>query len=260
LGTLLLNRTTRQFSLTEAGELFYQSSLDILNRIKDLQESVRDTGSGLRGRLRISAPRSLTDLEIGLPIVEFAAEYPEIRLDVNLDDRMVDLVEDGFDVAIRISRLADSTLIARKLADFRLVLCASPEFVAKHGIPAVPRDVASFPAIVDTNWKGRNNWVFLDEDDREITVSVNAAIEVNSPEVAKRGALAGLGITMVPEFSVEDEINDGRLVSLMEDRFPPGSGVFAVYPHRRHVPAKVRVFVDFMARWFRNNARNRNAA
>lgn len=260
LGILLLNRTTRQFSLTEAGELFYQSSFDIMNRIRDLQDTVRETGTGLKGRLRISAPRSLTDLEIGLPIVEFAVEYPEIRLDVNLDDRMVDLVEDGFDVAIRISRLADSTLIARKLAEFRLVLCASPDFVAKHGAPAAPRDVASFPAIVDTNWKGRNNWIFLDEDDREITVTVNAAIEVNSPEVAKRAAIAGLGITMVPEFSVEAEINDGRLVSLMQERFPPGSGVFAVYPHRRHVPAKVRVFVDFMARWFRSNIRNRSAA
>jgi DNA-binding transcriptional LysR family regulator len=253
LGILLLNRTTRQFSLTEAGQLYYHSSLDIINRIADLQDTVRETGSGLRGRLRVSAPRSLTDLEIGLPIVEFAAEYPEINLDVNLDDRMVDLVEDGYDVAIRISRLADSTLIARKLADFRLVLCATPEFVRNRGAPNDPRDLIRFPAIADTNWKGRNNWIFLDDAGKEITVTVNPVIEVNSPEVAKRAALAGLGITMVPEFSVEDEIKEGRLLSLLENRFPDGSGVFAVYPHRRHVPAKVRVFVDFMARWFREN-------
>lgn len=255
LGILLLNRTTRQFSLTEVGEVYYHSTLDILNRITDLQETVRETGAGVRGRLRVSAPRSLTDLEIGLPIVEFASEYPDINLDVNLADRLVDLVEDGFDVAIRISRLADSSLIARKLADFRLFLCASPEFVAKHGAPTHPRDLVRYPAITDTNWKGRNNWVFLDDDGKDITVPVNAAISVNSPEVAKRAAIAGLGITMVPEFSVESEIKDGRLLSLMEDRFPPGGGVFAVYPHRRHVPAKVRVFVDFMAKWFRNNGK-----
>jgi DNA-binding transcriptional LysR family regulator len=255
LGILLLNRTTRQFSMTEAGQLYYHAALDILNRIADLQENMRETGAGLRGRLRVSAPRSLTDLEIGLPIVEFAAAYPDINLDVNLDDRLVDLVEDGYDVAIRISRLADSAMIARKLADFRLVLCASPEFIETRGAPAAPRDLQHFPAIADTNWKGRNNWNFLDENGREITVTVNPVIEVNSPEVAKRAALAGLGITMVPEFSVEEEIRQGRLISLLADRFPDGSGVFAVYPHRRHVPAKVRVFVDFMARWFRENNR-----
>ncbi len=159
LGILLLNRTTRQFSLTEAGQQYYDRAIDILRRIGDLQESVRETGSGLRGRLRVSAPRSLTDLEIGLPIVEFAAEYPEITLELNLDDRIVDLVEDAYDVAIRISRLTDSTLIAKKLADFRLVLCASPDFVEKHGRPQKPRDLLQFPAIVDTNWKGRNNWI-----------------------------------------------------------------------------------------------------
>ncbi|MFZ1813469.1 MAG: LysR family transcriptional regulator [Rhizobiaceae bacterium] len=254
LGTLLLNRTTRQFSLTEAGEIYYHSSNEILNRISDLQDSVREAGSGLKGRLRVSAPRSLTDMEIGLPIVEFAAEYPDISLEVTLDDRLVDLVEDGYDVAIRISRLSDSALIARKLAGFGLALCASPEFIEKHGKPNHPRDLPGFPAVVDTNWKGRANWIFLDDDKREITVTVNPVLEVNSPEVAKRAALAGLGLTMVPGFSVEDEIASGRLVSLMADRFPTGSGIFAVYPHRRHVPAKVRVFVDFMAKWFRLNS------
>lgn len=254
LGILLLNRTTRQFSLTEAGQQYYESALDILRRMADLQESVRETGSGLRGRLRVSAPRSLTDLEIGLPIVEFASEYPEINLELNLDDRIVDLVEDGYDVAIRISRLTDSALIVRKLADFRLLLCASPQFVQRFGKPERPKDLLNFPAIVDTNWKGKNNWIFLDEDGKETTVQMNGVFEVNSPEVAKRAALAGLGITMVPEFSVEREIREGRLVSLLEDRFPSGSGVYAVYPHRRLVPAKVRAFVDFMVKWFRHNA------
>jgi len=254
LGILLLNRTTRQFSLTEAGQQYYDQATEILRRIGDLQETVRETGSGLRGRLRVSAPRSLTDLEIGLPIVEFAAEYPDITLELNLDDRIVDLVEDAYDVAIRISRLTDSTLIAKKLADFRLILCASPAFVENHGRPEKPRDLLQFPAIVDTNWKGRNNWVLLDDDGRETTVTVSSLFEVNSPEVAKRAALAGLGLTMVPLFSVEREIKTGSLISLLENRLPPGGGVYAVYPHRRHVPAKVRVFVDFMSRWFRENA------
>lgn len=254
LGILLLNRTTRQFSLTEAGQQYYESAMDILNRLSDMQETVRETGSGLRGRLRVSAPRSLTDLEIGLPFVEFAAEYPDITLELNLDDRIVNLVDEGYDVAIRISRLTDSALIARKLSYFRLVLCASPDFIQRHGKPGTPRDLVRFPAIIDANWKGRNNWIFLDEEGKETTTTVNAIFEVNSPEVAKRAALAGLGLTLSPEFSVEREIREGRLISLLDNYLPTGGGVYAVYPHRRLVPAKVRVFVDFMAKWFRTNA------
>ena len=253
LGILLLNRTTRQFSMTEAGEIYYQSANEILQKVGDLQDVVRETGNGLKGRLRVSAPRSLTDLEIGLPIVEFSAAYPDIKLDVNLDDRMVDMVEDGFDVAIRISRLADSALIARRLAGFRLVLCAMPDLVEEFGVPQTPLDLVDLPCVVDTNNKRRNNWLFLDENGGEISVPVKGTIEVNSPEVARRAALAGLGFTLVPEFSVEKELKSGALISLLEDRLPTGGGIYAVYPHRRHVPAKVRVFVDFLVKWFKNN-------
>lgn len=253
LGILLINRTTRQFSLTEAGQIYYHAANEILSRVTEAHDAVREAGSGLKGRLRISAPRSLTDLEIGLPIVEFAAEYPEITLDVNLDDRIVDMVEDGFDVAIRVSRLADSTLIARKLADFSLVLCASPQFIDTHGRPETPTEISRFPVIIDTNGRSRNNWLFHDKEGREFTVPVNALMEVNSPEVAKRAALAGLGLTISPSFSVAKEVREGRLISMLDEWLPRGSGVYAVYPHRRHVPGKVRVFVDFMAQWFRQN-------
>lgn len=256
LGSLLLNRTTRQFSLTEAGEVFHKSAVEILQKVSDLQDTVREAGAGHKGRLKVSAPRSLTDLEIGLPIVEFAAAYPEITLDIDLDDAMVDMVEDGFDVAIRVSRLTDSSLIAKKLSDFRLVLCAAPSFIEKYGEPKSPHDLGDVACIVDTNNVRRANWCFLDENGEEYSVPVRGVIEVNSPEVARRAALAGLGITMAPEFSVEKELRSGQLVSLMEDRMPSGGGIFAVYPHRRHVPGKVRVFVDFLADWFKQQRRS----
>lgn len=252
LGILLLNRTTRQFSLTEAGEVFYKSALEILQKVGDLQDTVREAGKGHKGRLRISAPRSLTDLEIGLPIVEFASAYPDITIDINLDDAMVDMVEEGYDVAIRISRLTDSALIAKKLSDFRLVLCATPEFIETHGAPKSPNDLGDLPCIVDTNLMRRANWRFLDDEGQEISVPVRGNIEVNSPEVARRAALAGLGMTLVPEFSIENELKSGALISLLEDRIPSGGGIYAVYPHRRHVPGKVRVFVDFLAEWFKS--------
>ena len=251
LGILLLNRTTRQFSLTEAGDVFHRSALEILQKVGDLHDRVREAGSGHKGRLKVSAPRSLTDLEIGLPIVEFAAAYPDITLDIDLDDAMVDMVEDGFDVAIRVSRLADSSLIAKKLADFRVILCATPGFIEKHGVPESPHDLGEIPCIVDTNMMRRANWCFLDDEGQEFNVPVRGAIEVNSPEVARRAALAGLGMTMAPEFSVEKELGNGQLVSLLENRIPSGGGIFAVYPHRRHVPGKVRVFVDFLSQWFK---------
>ena len=257
LGILLLNRTTRQFSLTEAGEVFHRSALEILQKVGDLQDRVREAGTGHKGRLRVSAPRSLTDLEIGLPIVEFALAYPDITLDIDLDDAMVDMVEDGFDVAIRVSRLTDSSLIAKKLAGFRLILCATPAFIEANGMPNSPDDLGDLPCIVDTNMMRRANWCFLDDKGQEYSVPVRGVIEVNSPEVARRAAVAGLGLTMAPEFSVEKELRSGELVSLMEDRIPDGGGIFAVYPHRRHVPGKVRVFVDFLSGWFKENAPER---
>jgi len=255
LGILLLNRTTRQFSLTEAGEVFHKSALEILQKVGDLQDTVREAGKGHKGRLRISAPRSLTDLEIGLPIVEFATAYPDITIDINLDDAMVDMVEEGYDVAIRISRLTDSALIAKKLSDFRMVLCATPQFIKDHGEPKTPQDLGDFICIVDTNLMRRANWCFLDDDGQEFSVAVRGNIEVNSPEVARRAALAGLGITLVPEFSIEQELESGALVSMLEDRIPSGGGIYAVYPHRRHVPGKVRVFVDFLAEWFKKKSK-----
>jgi len=255
LGILLLNRTTRQFSLTEAGEVFHKSALEILQKVGDLQDTVREAGKGHKGRLRISAPRSLTDLEIGLPIVEFAAAYPEITIDMNLDDAMVDMVEEGYDVAIRISRLTDSSLIARKLTTFRMVLCATPDFIKQHGMPKSPNDLGDVPCIVDTNNIRRANWCFLDDDGEEISIPVRGNIEVNSPEVTRRAALAGLGMALIPEFSVEEELKQGTLVSLLEDRIPSGGGIYAVYPHRRHVPGKVRVFVDFLAQWFKEKSK-----
>jgi len=221
-----------------------------------MSKYVRELEDELGILLRISAPRSLTDLEIGLPIVEFASAYPDITIDMNLDDAMVDMVEEGYDVAIRISRLTDSALIAKKLSDFRLVLCATPEFIKIHGTPKSPNDLGDLPCIVDTNLMRRANWCFLDDDGQEISVPVRGNIEVNSPEVARRAALAGLGMTLVPEFSIENELKSGALVSLLEDRIPSGGGIYAVYPHRRHVPGKVRVFVDFLAQWFKTKSKS----
>ncbi|MEJ1160221.1 LysR family transcriptional regulator [Prosthecomicrobium sp. N25] len=249
LGVRLLNRTTRQLSLTEVGQAYYREATEILQRIEDLADSVRDTHREPRGLLRVSAPRSFGDAELGEAIMEFLVAQPEIMVDLRLDDRFVDLVEEGFDVAIRITELADSSLIARRLADFRNVLTAAPAVLAQHGTPKTPQDLAGLPCIVDTNYRGRHNWAFRVDGERAI-VTVSPRVEVNSPEVARSAALAGLGFARLPWFTAREEIASGRLVPLLEAYETNAAGIYAVYPHRRHLSGKVRVFVDFLVEWF----------
>lgn len=255
LGTLLINRTTRQLSLTEAGQTYYDAAVDIRQRIEDANDAVRDSALGVTGTLRITAPRSLGADEHTLPIVAFAKAYPHIKLVIDLDDRIVDLVEERYDVAIRGGRLENSSLIAKKLTANRIFLCATPEYLKEHGSPETPGDLDAHAAIVDTNWRGRDNWPFLDADGMTYLQKVKGVIEVNAPEMAKRAALAGIGIARIPEFAVRDEVNSGELVALLEGYMPAESDFYAVFPHRRHVPAKVRAFVDFMSNWFKNQQR-----
>lgn len=249
LGVRLLNRTTRQLSLTEVGQAYFREAHEILQRIDDLADSVRDNHKEPRGLLRVSAPRSFGDAELGQAIMEFLVEQPQITVDLRLDDRFVDLVEEGFDVAIRITDLADSSLIARRLADFRSVLTASPAFLETHQRPLLPGDLAGQPGVVDTNYRGRHNWAFQVDGER-VTVAVTPRVEVNSPEVARAAALAGLGYARLPWFTARDAIASGRLVPLLEAYESRNTAIYAVYPHRRHLSGKVRAFVDFLVRWF----------
>ncbi|GLQ37990.1 transcriptional regulator [Rhizobium albus] len=251
LGALLLNRTTRQFSLTEAGHTYYKSASEILKEIDSLADLVRENNSDLKGRLRISAPRTFADADIGASLVDFAVDHPDLTLDVVADDRFVDLVEEGFDIAIRITRLEDSGLIARKLGPFRILVCASPAFIEEHGPLNDPTDLARLPCILDTNGRSLSNWRFQRADGSQFTVNVNVRMEVNSPMMAMRAAIGGLGVTMLPDFVAKAALDSGELVSLFEENGIDDRGIYAIYPHRRYLPAKVRAFVDHQTAWFR---------
>ncbi|AZN73241.1 LysR family transcriptional regulator [Georhizobium profundi] len=251
LGALLLNRTTRQFSLTEAGHTYYKSASEILKEIDSLADLVRENNSDLKGRLRISAPRTFADADIGASLVDFAVDHPDLTLDVVADDRFVDLVEEGFDIAIRITRLEDSGLIARKLGPFRILVCASPAFIKDHGPLNDPTDLARLPCILDTNGRSLSNWRFQRADGSQFTVNVNVRMEVNSPMMAMRAAIGGLGVTMLPDFVAKSALDSGELVSLFEENGIDDRGIYAIYPHRRYLPAKVRAFVDHQTAWFR---------
>ncbi|TPN82692.1 LysR family transcriptional regulator [Mesorhizobium sp. CU2] len=251
LGALLLNRTTRQFSMTEAGHTYYQRASEIVREVDSLADAVRESSGDVRGRIKLSAARTFADAPIGQSLIDFARQHPDIVLDIHLDDRFVDLVEEGFDLAVRISRLENSSLIARRLGPFSIKLCASPELIAKHGMPTRPQDLANMPCLVDTNGRSLANWRFKGEGEESISVTVSGPIEVNSPIVARAAALSGLGFAMLPDFIAAPDIASGKLVTALDDRILSGTGIFAVYPHRRYLPAKVRVFVDFLVQWFR---------
>lgn len=251
LGALLLNRTTRQFSLTEAGHTYYRRASEIIREVDSLSDAVRESSGDVRGRIKLSAPRTFADAPIGQSLIDFARQYPDIILDIALDDRFVDLVEEGFDLAIRISRLENSSLIARRLAPFSVRLCAAPELVARYGMPTRPQDLSRIPCIIDTNGRWLSNWPFKGENGDPISVSVSGPLEVNSPMTARAAAVAGLGFSMLPDFIAAPDIESGRLVTALDDRIVSGGGIFAVYPHRRYLPAKVRVFVDYLVQWFK---------
>ena len=251
LGALLLNRTTRQFSLTEAGHTYYQRASEIVREVDSLAEAVRQSSGDVRGRIKLSAARTFADAPIGQSLIDFAKQHPDIVLDIHLDDRFVDLVEEGFDLAVRISRLENSSLIARRLGPFSVRLCASPELLAKHGKPTRPQDLSNLPCIVDTNGRSLANWRFKGDGEDSVTVTVSGPIEVNSPMAARAAAVSGLGFAILPDFIAAPDIASGRLVTVLDDRILSGTGIFAVYPHRRYLPAKVRVFVDFLVHWFR---------
>ncbi len=252
LGALLLNRTTRQFSLTEAGHTYFRRASEIIREIDSLADSVRESSGDVKGRIKLSAPRTFADAPIGQSLIDFAAAHPDIVLDINLDDRFVDLVEEGFDLAIRIARLENSSLIARRLAPFTVKVCATPGLIKKSGAPRRPQELADLPCIIDTNGRWLSNWPFMGDDGETITVPVSGPIEVNSPLAARAAALAGLGFAILPDFIAAPEIEAGRLTTLFDDRMPTDAGIFAVYPHRRYLPAKVRVFVDFLVQWFKD--------
>lgn len=249
LGVRLMNRTTRKLSLTEAGEVYYREASQLLQQLDDLDATISDQTAEARGLVRVSAPRNLGETTLAPAIFAFMARNPMVTIDLRLEDRFVDLVEEGLDVALRLSVLADSSLIARKIADIRHIICASPQLLAKHGVPTTGEALRYMPCILDTNMAAHTNWRFADQE-RQYSVHVSGPVRVNSPVAAMEAALAGLGFAIVPFYLAEPMIATGRLVPLLEDQMLEGPSLQAVYPHRRHLAGKVRALIDHLVEWF----------
>lgn len=246
LGARLLNRTTRDVSLTDTGRAFLERARVIIEDFMSLESSVREE-DGPRGLLRISAPVSFGAAELTPALLAFAAAYPEVSLDVTSSDRMVNLVEEGFDVAVRIGQLVDSSLVARKLAAVRMVTCAAPDYLARTQTPATLEDLAGHEAIIDTNVSDPAVWRFgVDGQPRD--VRVQGRLRFSGAQACVAAACAGFGVTRTPAFAAAQDLRAGRLKALLCDFEPELIHVHAVYPHARHLAPKVRAFVDFLAR------------
>jgi DNA-binding transcriptional LysR family regulator len=249
LGVRLINRTTRSVQVTEIGRAYYDRAKALIADFETLEETIKAESGQPRGRLRITAPQTLGEMELMEMLHAFRARYPELDVDVLLADRMVDLIAEGFDLALRVTTLQDSTLIARKLCDVRLLLCAAPAYLKHAGVPAKPQDLVRHTCVVDTNIRWREAWRFGSPDKEEV-VRVDPCLTVNSATAVHRALIKGMGIGFIPEFAVARDLRSGKLVAVLEGDTRHQLGVFLVYPQRQHVSAKVRAFIDFSASWY----------
>ncbi len=249
LGVRLMNRTTRKLSLTEAGEAYYREASQLLQQLDDLDASILDQTAAPRGLLRVSAARNFGEIILAPAIFAFLADHPEVTLDLRLEDRFVDLVDEGIDVALRISAAQDSSLIARRICDMQHSAVASPVYLDAHGVPKTPDALRNHACIVDTNLQGQANWRFT-ENGQTVSIHVNGPVRVNSPLSARDAALAGLGIAVLPGYLANQLVKEGRLVRILGDYMQQGSSLQAVYPHRRHLAGKVRALIDHLVDWF----------
>jgi DNA-binding transcriptional LysR family regulator len=250
LGARLFHRTTRSLTLTEVGRGYLDRVSQILADLQQADESVSALQTAPRGRLRVNAPMSFGFLHLAPALPDFLARCPELEIDVAMNDRFVDLVEEGFDVAVRIGALQDSSLIVRRLAPIRRVICASPAYLAAHGAPATPQDLRHHQCLLNTNLAPGREWRFVSPDGKPIAVSVGGRISMNNGDALRIAALNGLGLIDLPTFIVGRDLQSGALVSVLDGFVPQTMALHAVYPHARHLSPKVRVFIDFLAERF----------
>jgi len=249
LGVRLLNRTTRTVRLTDEGASYYDNCSRLLAEIDEAEAAVSAGRVEPRGTLKVAIPASFGSRHITPLVPRFAERYPNVKLALSLSDRNVNLVEEGFDLAIRIADLEDSSLAARRLAPNRRVVCASPEYLRRHGTPRTPQDLASHNCLTTTDFT--MSWEYTDPQGVASSVRISGRYACDNWQVLREWAVAGLGIALKSTWDVREHLEDGSLVPLFPGyTFGSDVAIYAVYPHRRHLPAKTRVFIEFLAESF----------
>lgn len=247
LGTRLLNRTTRRLSLTEPGMAFYERSVQILSDIWEAEQVAGRTATEPRGTLKVTMPLAYGLHRLGPVIAEYAERYPQVKMNLSLSDRKVDLVEEGYDVAIRIGKLPESGLIARKLGTVRSVIVGAPGYFDRHARPTTPADLAGHVCLGYSLTHLGDEWR-LQGPDGIVNVRSNGAIKADNGDILRLAAVAGSGLIFQPGFIVDEDVRAGRLEQVLKNYTSEELGIYAVYPSRRYLSAKVRTFVDFLVK------------
>lgn len=249
LGVRLLHRTTRRLSLTEEGQVFYARSKELLAGVDEAEAELTSRSGAASGLLRVNAPVTFGIRHLAPLWGVFRARYPKVTLDVTLADRVVDLVEEGYDVAIRIATLPSSTLISRRLATTRMVLCASPQYLEARGVPRHPAELAGHAVISYSYWSTKDEWHF-NGPQGQVSVKTNPCMHTNNGDTCRAAALGHQGVILQPTFLVGEDLAAGTLVELMPEFRSIELGIYAVYPTRKHVSPKVRALIEFLAGHF----------
>ena len=246
LGVRLLQRTTRRLSLTEEGRIFFERAKELLESLDEAESQLTMRTGEARGVIRVNAPLTFGALHLAPLWGPFADANPKVSLDITLSDRVVDLVDEGFDLAIRITRIPDSTLVTRKLASTRMVLCASPIYLERHGTPKHPRELADHAVISYSYFATRDLWQFTGPEG-EVEVHIVSRIHTNNGDTCRRAALAHHGIILQPDFIVGGDLRRGELVEILPAYRALEVGIYAVYASRKHLPLKTRRLIDYLS-------------
>lgn len=249
LGTQLLVRTTRRQHVTDVGLAYYEHTQRILQDVDEAEQMIANQMATPRGVLRLSAPMTFATMHLGPLVPAFMQRYPEVSIELDLNDRTVDLIDEGYDMAVRIGTLADSSLIARRITTAQLITCASPDYLREQGAPTAPEQLAAHACLIYGHTR-RGEWTYR-VGERKRRVSVNGSLRSNNGEMLRDAAIAGLGLIVLPDFIVAPALADGRLVEVLEDFRPEGFTVYAVYPQHRQSSLLVRAFSDFLVESFR---------
>ena len=252
LGVQLLHRTTRRLRLTHAGEVFFNYSQRIMSDVREAEQSVLPLQQEAQGRLRISAPESLAMSLLPDVLLSFQQQFPRIELDIHVSGRLVDLVEEGIDVALRVGKLEDSSLMARRLMLCAFHACASPEYLKKHGKPSHPGELETHNCLIYSQAPHPESWQFKDEQGKSFNIKVNGNLRSDTGNILMNAALSGKGVFIAPTFMIASALEEGQLETVLDQYMQVATGLYAIYPYSKLVSTKVRAFVDFIAEAWAN--------
>ena len=249
LGVQLLNRTTRSASPTENGQAYYQRSVAILAELEEADLAASRLQAEPRGILRVNAPMSFGTLHLSGAVIDFMAKHPELKIELILSDALVDPIEQGFDLTLRIAELGSSSLIARKIVPANRIICAAQSYLTRRGTPSHPRELRNHDCLAYGHLATGNQWKLIGPDG-DHWIPVQGPLCTNNAEILKDAAVAGRGIALLPTFIAGPDLQQGKLVGILSDYRPPAVSIYAIYPPTRHLSVKVRLFIDFLVERF----------